>query len=149
GSVVPGRMPDLFVGAPLCLLGRYRGAERGSLMLRAVDAAGQPYAETVRAAVRTSSALPSIWARGYVRQLEDRYVIGERDLERRIIETSLRFGVLCRFTAFVAVDSVAAVNLGGQLHQVVQPVEAPAGWKVLGRGAMGSVFATTAPAAAA
>jgi Ca-activated chloride channel family protein len=58
-------------------------------------------------------------------------------LERRIVETSLRFGVLCRFTAFVAAD-VQVVNEGGVVHRVLQPVEAPAGWDMLRRvaGAM-------------
>jgi Ca-activated chloride channel family protein len=35
--------------------------------------------------------------------------------------------VLCRFTAFVAVDT-RVVTEGGKSHRVVQPVEAPAGW---------------------
>lgn len=42
------------------------------------------------------------------------------------METSLRFGVLCRFTAFVAIDDRAVA--GGPAHRVVQPVESPAGW---------------------
>ena len=64
-------------------------------------------------------------------QLEDRYAasIGDRGvLEPLIIATSLQFGVLCRFTAYVAIDRAAVVNEGGELHQVTQPVEMPAGW---------------------
>jgi Ca-activated chloride channel family protein len=48
-------------------------------------------------------------------------------LEKQIVDTSLRFGVLCRFTAYVAVDS-RVVAEGGMNHDVMQPVEAPAGW---------------------
>ena len=51
-----------------------------------------------------------------------------RALEQTIIATSLRFGVLCRFTAYVAVDRAAVVNEGGEVHQITQPVEMPAGW---------------------
>src|SRR5207249_3461659 len=43
-----------------------------------------------------------------------------------------RFGVLCRFTAFVAVDVKEVVNPGGQVHRVIQPVEPAAGWGMLG-----------------
>src|SRR5207302_1571802 len=43
--------------------------------------------------------------------------------------TSLRFGVLCRFTAFVAIDRAAVVNVGGEVKQVTQAVEHPAGWE--------------------
>src|SRR5690606_1957361 len=65
--------------------------------------------------------------RARLRDLEDRYDSGERDLEREIVETSLRFGVLCRFTAFVAVDSRVVAD-GGPGHRVIQPVEQPSGW---------------------
>jgi hypothetical protein len=70
-----------------------------------------------------------------VRTLEDRFVIGDGDreaLEKEIVGLSLRFGVLCRFTAFVAVDRSEVVNEGGRQHRVTQPVEAPAGWEMLG-----------------
>jgi hypothetical protein len=66
-----------------------------------------------------------------VRQLEDRYAAGLGDrsaLERTIIATSLRFGVLCRFTAYTAIDRAAVMNEGGEVHRITQPVEMPAGW---------------------
>jgi Ca-activated chloride channel family protein len=72
-----------------------------------------------------------LWARGQLRQLEDRYAIGAQDvaaLERRIVATSLAHGVLCRFTAFVAVDRSSQVTHTGPLHRVTQPVELPRGW---------------------
>jgi len=45
-------------------------------------------------------------------------------LQQEIIVTSLRYGVLCRFTAFVAVDD-EPVTRGGRPVPVVQPVEVP------------------------
>jgi Ca-activated chloride channel family protein len=45
-----------------------------------------------------------------------------------MVDVSLRFGVLCRFTAFVAVDS-RVVTSGESPHQVIQPVELPGGWQ--------------------
>jgi hypothetical protein len=70
-----------------------------------------------------------------LRDLEDRYASGSgsngsssrADLAKRIVDTSLRFGVLCRFTAYVAVDSRIVAD-GRVQHRVMQPVEAPAGW---------------------
>jgi len=43
------------------------------------------------------------------------------------VATSLRYGVLCRFTAYVAVDS-RVVTENGELRRVTQPVESPSGW---------------------
>jgi Ca-activated chloride channel family protein len=74
-----------------------------------------------------------VWARAHLRDLEDRYAsrpYGRDDggLEKRIVADSLRFGVLCRFTAWVAIDE-RVVTEGGKPHRVTQPVELPAGWQ--------------------
>ncbi|MBY0525413.1 MAG: VWA domain-containing protein [Gemmataceae bacterium] len=130
-ALVPTRLPDLFAGAPLTILGRYRGVAEGQITVEARDAAGRPWSESLPARASNSAAVASMWARGHIRDLEDQFVIGHGDraaLEKRIIDTSLRFSVLCRFTAFVAVDHATIVNRGGPLHRVTQAVEAPAGW---------------------
>jgi hypothetical protein len=49
-------------------------------------------------------------------------------LAERIVKVSLESGVLCRFTAYVAVDRSEVVNEGGRQHTIIQPVEQPAGW---------------------
>ena len=131
-SLVPGRLPDLFAGAPLLISGRYRGAAqgRGSSRVREMRGARTGPRE-VRAWKDAEAPLGKVWARGRVRELEDRYVVDRGDkakLEHEIVETSLRFGVLSRFTAFVAVDRAAVVNPGGEVKQVTQAVEQPSGW---------------------
>ena len=96
-SVVPGRMPDLFAGTPLLLSGRYRGDADGAIALQARDAAGQMWSAEVRGRRVDNPALTTVWARGRLREMEDRYVIGTDNpaaLEREIVATSLRFGVL-------------------------------------------------------
>jgi Ca-activated chloride channel family protein len=135
-SVSPPRLPALLAGVPLVVCGRYRGRPEGALGLRGLDAAGGGWRAVVPAASASTPALRSVWARARVRDLEDRYASAlapEPELERRIVRTSLEFGVLSRFTAFVAVDTVV-VNRDGRLHRVVQPVELPAGWELAGLG---------------
>jgi Ca-activated chloride channel family protein len=131
GSLVPGRLPDLFAGSPLFVLGRYRGAADGEIALNGEDGEGRPWSARLPAWRGEGGAAAPVWARGRLRELEDRYAVagGSKELEQEIVATSLRFGVLCRFTAFVAVDRSAVVNPGGQVHQVVQPVELPDGWE--------------------
>jgi serine/threonine-protein kinase len=88
---------------------------------------------------RDNPAIASAWARGQIRQIEDRYASGDGDraaLERAIVALSLEHHVLSRFTAYVAVDRSQAANRGGALHQVVQPVEMPQGW--IGYEALGA-----------
>ncbi|HEX3212525.1 MAG TPA: VWA domain-containing protein, partial [Actinomycetota bacterium] len=129
-SLAPRQLADLFAGSPLVVSGRFEGDPSGAVVVRGRDAAGQPWSATVPVTRGGSPALTATWARAHLRDLEDRYATDpspDRELERRIVETSLRFGVLCRFTAFVAAD-VQVVNQGGVVHRVLQPVEAPAGW---------------------
>jgi Ca-activated chloride channel family protein len=131
GSLVPERLPDLFTGTPLVVLGRYRGRPEGTVALKARDSSGQAWSATAHAHRDDSAAPATVWARGKLRALEDRYAVGEGDLgrlEKEIVALSLQFGVLCRFTAFVAVDRTEVVNPGGQAHTKVQPVEMPDGW---------------------
>jgi Ca-activated chloride channel family protein len=131
GELVPRRVPDLFPGSPLLILGRYRGRPAGAIAIHGIDATGTVCVQTVPAQVRENPAISTAWARGQIRQLEDRYAAGVSDrssLEKLIVDLSLRFRVLCRFTAYVAVDRSQAGNQGGRLHRITQPVESPEGW---------------------
>ena len=137
-SVVPGRLPDLFPGSPLLISGRYRGEADGAIALQARDAAGEMWSAEIRGRRVDNPALTTVWSRGRLREMEDRFAIGgcnRAALEREIVAISLRFGVLCRFTAFVAVDRSEVVNPGGQVHGIVQPVEQAAGWESVKAGA--------------
>ena len=125
----PRRIPALFDGAPLVVSGRCTGATPpSSLCVQGCDATGQAWKRDVDVTAVENSALRSIWARAQLRALEDAYVtkssaLGSAPaLRREIVGTSLRFGVLSRFTAFVAVDE-AIVNPGGDPHKALQAVE--------------------------
>jgi Ca-activated chloride channel homolog len=146
-SVVPDRLPDLFAGTPLLIQGRFHGAAKGSITLQATDAAGRAWTESVAGERSDNAAVTSTWARGFVRALEDRYAAGRGDssrLEKQIVDVSLRFGVLCRFTAFIAVDVKEVVNPGGEVHRITQPVEPAAGWAMLGSDTCDALIGTVA-----
>lgn len=132
-TISPTRMPDAFAGVPLVIRGRYRDRTDGAaLRLHGTTASGEEWQVTVPAVETSGGVLAPVWARGHLRDLEDRYAAGADDaraLERRIVATSLRHQVLCRFTALVAVDS-RVVTEGGPGHRVIQPVELPSGWDV-------------------
>ncbi len=136
GTRTPQRLPDLFPGVPYVVRGRYRGAAAGSLTVSGTTPDGRAWSATATAVPAEAPALAAAWAGAALRDLEDRYAAlrlpahapERRALAGRIVETSLRFGVLCRFTAYVAVDT-RQVTEGGRPRPVVQPVEYPAGWQ--------------------
>ncbi|WP_395107504.1 VIT domain-containing protein [Actinomadura sp. SCN-SB] len=129
-TVAPRRIGALYPGVPLVVSGRFRGSPSGGVVVRGTASDGSSWERRVTGTETKAPAAGAIWARAHLRDLEDRYAVsGSFDLEKRIVATSLRFNVLCRFTAFVAVDS-RVVAEGGDPHHVVQPVEPPDDWAV-------------------
>ncbi|ADG88036.1 Vault protein inter-alpha-trypsin domain protein [Thermobispora bispora DSM 43833] len=131
-EVIPGTLThlgSLYPGVPLTLLGRYRGRPTGALTLAGRTASGEPWETRVTGRAAANPAARAIWVRAHLRELEDRYAAGDTSLEERIVATSLRFGVLCRFTAFAAIDTRVTAD-GAPEHRVIQPVEPPSGWEM-------------------
>jgi Ca-activated chloride channel homolog len=122
----PARTPDVFVGVPamVCVRLHRRG---GASMVRitGTQADGSLFQREVAVQSHGGGALLPTWGRLRVRDLEDQFDGGGNRpaLERSIVATSLRSGVLCRFTAYVAIDG-EVVNYGGRVVQVTQPVAA-------------------------
>ncbi len=135
GTRSPHRLPGLYPGVPLVIAGRYTGAPAGTLTVTGRTRDDGEFRTTVRVEQRTEPSVTAQWARARLRDLEDRYAAGDHDLEQQIVATSLRYGVLCRFTAYVAVDSRVTGD-GGELRRVTQPVQIPSGWDVPGDPAM-------------
>jgi Ca-activated chloride channel family protein len=74
-----------------------------------------------------AAGLGVLWARGRLRQLEDGLTLcygpATGELEKRVIDLSTAFGVLCRFTAVVAIDDRQPNEArAGLLRRIVQPV---------------------------
>lgn len=145
-ALAPDRMPDLFEGVPARIYGRVRSdaaAHGPPIRVSGRRPDGSDWQQRVTAAEGNETTVRTMWARQHVRDLEDEYraethnTRARKRLEERITETSLDHGVLCRFTAFVAVDDSATVS-NGEPRQVTQPVEQPAGWERQGAQAPAS-----------
>ncbi len=146
-TVVPERAATLFAGAPLTISGRFRDPRKVVATLRGADANGENTEISLEPTWIDDPRFAAVWAREQVRSLEDRYAAGEttQSLRDQIIDTSLEFGVLCRFTSFVAVDR-SGDTVEGERHEVMQPVETPEGWQRTNRPAM--MRAMSAPVSA-
>ena len=134
-DTLPGSRPSLYPGVPLVLRGRCRG-DGGRVTLRGRHRDGSPWKTEATVQPATAAGLGTLWARARLRHLEDTLVIASEGvdheaLERRIVGLSTAFGVLCRFTALVAIDPRLPESAPEpeSLRRVVQPVSAPAGWQ--------------------
>lgn len=128
-DVQPNPLPDLYVGRPVMVYGRYKG--EGPTQVRISGRAGNQGFETALAvnlnepALR-HSALPAVWARTKITGLHDA-LIGSgdsREISGEILRLSLQHGLLSEFTSFVAVDSLTR-TAGEFGTTVVQPVPVP------------------------
>jgi hypothetical protein len=159
-SVTPVPAPDAFAGVPCVIAGRYRGPlDSEATITASAGGTREPFSVTLVPLRSNAIAVRTIWARAALRDLEDAYASGHGRHERlnhRIVEQSIRFGVLSRFTAFVAVDPERTD--AESVDEVVQPVEPPSGWgmptmngpfTVLASAAMAPPQPTTADARAA
>lgn len=108
-DVLPQRVPDLFVGRPVILTGRFEG--RPGKIHASGLAAGQKVSLEVEAADSTKPgdhpALASVWARMKVAELSRRALEGNTlEIETAIRRVALDFNLMSDYTAFVAVDAL-------------------------------------------
>lgn len=130
GTVTPARLPDVYPGVALLIAGRWVGNPTGEIAIRGNSRGGQRWISRLLPRPVDDRTVATAWARAHLADLEDRYLTCPLEqaepLERTITRLSLSFGVLSRFTAFVAVDK-NAISDGRAPHRIVQAVELPPG----------------------
>ncbi|MBX9669053.1 MAG: VIT and VWA domain-containing protein [Candidatus Obscuribacterales bacterium] len=150
----PARIPDLFDGRTAdCLFKLVYKKENSSAQpkfrIEGKLANGTEFSEEVIAQKVDVEGVSRLWAREYIKELEDQFRIGpdQNATKQSIVDISLAFSVLTKFTAFVAVDDTEVVNLTGQVRQVMQPVHMPDQWSMQsGAPATGQWAAQASPA---
>lgn len=132
---LPGVGPDvvgpreLFAGACTRLFGRSAGELPATVAVTGVAADGTPFRRQVPVTQVAGGSIAKMWARARALELEHELLAGWSDpacTPAAIAAFALQHGVLCRFTAFVAIDEVRRVE--GPARQVTQAVSTPHGW---------------------
>lgn len=130
-EVFPRRIPDLFVGRPIVLAGRFAGTGQHLVRIRG-QAAGERMELTLPVNLERSAgpaALASVWARRKISDLSDQATYSLNPfLGGQVKRVALDYGLLSPFTAFVAVDS-SQRTAGTQGTTVPVPVPVPEGVK--------------------
>jgi Ca-activated chloride channel family protein len=129
-DVFPKRTPDVFVGRPLILTGRFKSGNLSTVRVSG-EAGGKRVEWNVPAANgdEQHQGLPSVWARMKIADLSERaWLDRSGELVGEIKQTALDFGLMSEFTAFVAVDS-SRVTEGKEGTTVPVAVPVPDGVK--------------------
>ena len=130
-DIVPEQIPDLFIGRPVILTGRFTGDRPGRLLVHGSRAGvNLQFLVEVADSLATHEAVPSLWARARIRELRDCYAATQQPVHReRITELALEFGLMSADTAFVAVDETRVISGDPTVVTVPVPVPLPAGMK--------------------
>lgn len=128
-DLVPDPIPDLYAARPVFLLGRHSG--EGDLIVRGRQH-DQEFSVRIQPQPCVNPALPLLWARQKIQNLQDRLSLGDSastvKVSREITELALRYGLVSDHTSFVLVDRDQVINPDGVCKTSVQPVELPAEW---------------------
>lgn len=131
-DVYPQRLPDLFVGRPVIVTGRFRSAPAANVYVRGRAGDGEitlTVPVNPAGAEATHSGLPAVWARHKIADLSWRSLAApEGDWPAAIRSVALEFGLMSDYTAFVAVDTTRRTE-GDHGTTVAVPVPVPDGVK--------------------
>ena len=131
-DVYPAKLPDLFVGRPVVITGRFNGnPEAATIRVRGrVGGKSSDVAVKVNAsdAANQHRGIAPVWARAKIADLYDRvsFEPNNNDLSGEIRATALEYGLMSAYTSFVAVDSTAR-TAGDHGTTVSVPVPVPQG----------------------
>jgi Ca-activated chloride channel family protein len=128
----PERLPDLFAGQPLVVVGKYAGAGPATVTLTGL-LGSKPYQRKLKVELARPNAdekpvLGTLWARRHIEELSFRtpYQPRPEDVEA-ITQLGLRFHLITAYTSFVAVERELLADANLPLTQVLVPNEMPEG----------------------
>jgi Ca-activated chloride channel family protein len=130
-GVYPERIPDLFVGRPVILTGRFTGTGKTSVAVTGTYG-GERVTQKIKVKLDKTQheGIARIWARARIAALSDELpqadAVRQGDIRGEIKATALTHGLVSSYTAFVAVDATR-VTEGDHGVTVVQPVPVPEG----------------------
>lgn len=128
-EVYPRRLPDLCVGRPVTVVGRFRG--QGPSRVRVTGKVGgkvRAFDVETNGAEPSAAALPAVWARMKIGDIGGRLAAAPNDGEaaQHVRRVALEHGLMSAYTAFVAVDSMTR-TAGGPATPLTTPVRVPEG----------------------
>jgi Ca-activated chloride channel family protein len=137
-EVYPETLRDLFFEEPTVLVGRYQSVGDVTLTLHANSPEGpvtftQPVSFPM--SEKSNPSLRYAWARQKIAALSMKALGGEtEELKREITAVSLRHSVLCKYTAFLAVEREARGDTRPAAERWIIPSELPESLRFQGFG---------------
>ncbi len=129
-DVYPKKVPDLFVGKPVIITGRFQGTSSGTAQICGQAGKEQRSFSLTMGDDNTDQnpGIRTIWARMKIADLTDTAIRTDTDITKDVKAPALEYGLMSPFTAFVAVDSLTK-TAGDHGTTIAVPVPMPDGVK--------------------
>jgi len=129
-ELYPRVIPDVFVGRPVLITGRFEGSGSTTVTVKG-RAGGEPASYGLAVDLDEDQAehagITSLWARWKIKELSNAEIrTPDTELKDEILRTSIEYNLLCRYSAFLAVDSLERTQ-GDHGVSVNVPVPVPDG----------------------
>jgi Ca-activated chloride channel family protein len=124
----PASLPDLFASRPIVVMGKWRGAPKGTITVEGYAGNGLTSRSVQVGADRISadsSALRYLWARSRIDKLTDTirlYGNSNDDAVNTITALGLKYNLLTDYTSFIAIDQVVRNRQGSDAVDQPQPM---------------------------
>ena len=135
-DIYPSRIPDLYAGEPLVIVGQYDGSGSETVHLSGV-VAGRRWNRDVRivfpAHEEDNDVIATLWARKKIHDLNRQmynsygYIDQNQDIIEEITDTALDYQIMSEYTSFVAVCEEIRTDPDGNPVTVQVPVNMPEG----------------------
>ncbi|OPL18061.1 MAG: hypothetical protein AVO35_07865 [Candidatus Aegiribacteria sp. MLS_C] len=136
-DVYPSRIPDLYAGEPLVIVGQYDGSGTDRVRITGT-VAGRRWSQEMDVALpadqEANDVVATLWARKRIHELNRQmydsygYVNASQDIIDEITDTALDYQIMSEYTAFVAVsEEVRTDPDSGEPITVQVPVNMPEG----------------------
>lgn len=136
-DIYPSKIPDLYAGEPLVIVGQYDGSGTETVRLSGTVAGerwGQELRVTLPSREEANDVIATLWARKKIhdltRDMYDTYgyLTADQDIINEITDTALDYQIMSEYTAFVAVsEEVRTDPDSGEPVTVQVPVNMPDG----------------------
>ncbi len=135
-DVYPSRIPDLYAGEPLVIVGQYDGSGSETVHLSGI-VAGRRWNEDARVVLpahdEDNDVIATLWARNKIHDLNRQmynsygYIEQNQDIIDEITDTALDYQIMSEYTSFVAVCEEIRTDPDGNPITVHVPVNMPDG----------------------
>ena len=132
-EIYPGKLPDLFKGQPLTVLGKLDENKNVNAIISGKTNKGQFKLELPLDIKNSKNApgIPTLWAKSKIKDLMDDHRRGNKDVRDKIIKIAKSFKIVTQFTSFIAIEE-EIINPSLAYNTRTIPTEMPEGWNYNG-----------------